>query len=399
MNKQITVLQIVSTLETGGAQEVVRTLATELRASGCRTVVCTFKDGSLRQEIEREGIQVIVLPSRRHTFLHLPLFILEMYRLRSILLSIVTDLDVDVVQTHLLRSLDFLTMTLRLSSKAPRIFITIHNQSFTLRDEHLMRRKWLLSPKRWLHRTLYRVSQALVDGYIAVSPSVAPAISDSLDVSERKVVTICNGVNMRRYERRERNSSLRSELGLRGSDRVLIAVASLVPQKGHSMLIQALPSVLRRFPEVQVLLVGDGHLRQHLLDEATGLGISGRIRFLGLRADVPDLLAISDVFVLPSLWEGLPMALIEAMAAGLPALATDVSGSRDVVVSGETGLLVPAGNVRELEHGLARLLSDPEGARRMGLSARQRVAELFSAQRQARDHVALYRRAMSARSA
>jgi glycosyltransferase involved in cell wall biosynthesis len=114
------------------------------------------------------------------------------------------------------------------------------------------------------------------------------------------------------------------------------------------------------------------------------------VHFLGNRNDIPQLLAASDFFILPSLWEGLPMALIEAMASGLPIIATRVSGTNQVMVHGETGLLVAPGNSEELAHAIRKLLLDPLMAFRMGKIARRRVEVYFGAQKQAQEHLDLF---------
>ena len=126
--------------------------------------------------------------------------------------------------------------------------------------------------------------------------------------------------------------------------------------------------------------------------QATALHVDSHIHFLGRRRDVPELLASSDLFVLPSLWEGLSMALLEAMATGLPIVASEVSGTVQVMIPGETGYLVPSGDVQGLFKAVEQLLSDPARAQAMGAAARRRVEATFSAQKQADEHLALYRR-------
>jgi glycosyltransferase involved in cell wall biosynthesis len=167
-------------------------------------------------------------------------------------------------------------------------------------------------------------------------------------------------------------------------------VGTLKPQKGHRFAIEAARSVVPRFPQLHLLFVGDGAERAGLQALAAESGVGEHIHFLGSRDDVPELLASCDSFVLPSLWEGLPMALIEAMASGLPVIATEVSGTRQVMLHGETGLLVPPGDAAALAGAMGALLSEPATAQAMGAAARRRVETAFSAQRQAEDHVALY---------
>jgi glycosyltransferase involved in cell wall biosynthesis len=150
--------------------------------------------------------------------------------------------------------------------------------------------------------------------------------------------------------------------------------------------------VIAEYPDLHILFVGDGELREELQLQVREAGVEGHIHFLGFRQDIPELLAASDCFVLPSLWEGLPMALVEAMATGLPIIATEVSGSKQAMINGETGLLVGPGDVAQLEEAMVRLLSQPDQARAMGSAAQRRVESNFGASKQAEEHIALYHR-------
>jgi glycosyltransferase involved in cell wall biosynthesis len=392
-NGQLTVMQIIRNLDIGGAQEVVRTLAAYLPAAGCRVVVCTFKDGPLREEIERLGVPVVVLPDRRHSVVALPKFIREMLLLRRALVDVVRKHDVDVVQTHLLRVLDFLVLTLRYGSGLRLVFWTVHNYNFTLRADQVRRHRWLLGPKRLGYRLLYRLAARWVDGLVAVSDEVETAILESIGSIRDKIAVICNGVDTARYQRPIDRARVRRELELPEDAWLMALVGTMKPQKGHRLLIEALRTVAPRFPDLHVLFVGDGEARAELEAQASASGVAERIHFLGSRGDVPDLLSACDSFVLPSLWEGLPMALIEAMASGLPVIASDVSGTKQVMIDGDTGLLVPPGDPGALGQAIVALLSDPARARAMGVAARRRVEVAFSAKKQAEEHMELYRRA------
>jgi glycosyltransferase involved in cell wall biosynthesis len=385
------ILQIIGNLEIGGAQEVVRTLAGYLEQSGQIPVVCTFKDGPLRQEIERLGIPVEILPKRRYSVLVFPQFVLEMVRIRKALAALVRKYQIDVIQTHLLRSLDFLVLTLVLEGERPLVFWTVHNDNFALRSEDLPKLKWLLAPKRLAHRLLYRLASLWVAGFISVSPQVETSILKNIGPFGKKITTICNGVDVSRYIRRVDRAAVCARLGLSENDCLLIVVGTLKEQKGHCILIEAAPEIIARFPNLRILLVGDGALRETLQAQVGSTGLDPHVRFLGSRNDIPDLLGASDLFVLPSLWEGLPMALIEAMASGLPIVATSVSGTQQVMIPGETGLLVPPGDPVRLREAILSLLEDPLRARQMGEAARRRVETAFSARKQAEEHIALYR--------
>lgn len=391
-NGRLAVMQVVSNLNIGGAQEVVHTLAENLAEAGCHTVVCTFQDGSLRQSIEQLGIPVEVLPERRHSVVAFPWYVAEMLQLRRALGDLVKKHQIDVIQTHLLRSLDFLVLTLRYRRNL-LVFWTIQNANFFLREDHLRKHKWLLGPKQWGYRLLYRLTTRWVNGFIAVSDDVKASILKTIGpIPEDKITIICNSVDVRRYQRSVDKVHIRRQLGLAENARLMAAVATFKTQKGHRYLIEAVQSVIPHFPDLHILLIGDGELREELQAQTRKAGLDEHIHFLGFRQDIPDLLAASDYFVLPSLWEGLPMALVEAMAAGLPIVATEVSGTKQVMVSGETGLLVPPGDARQLAEAMSYLLSQPEQAKVMSEVAKQRVERYFGAKKQAEDHMALYER-------
>ncbi|HGE70318.1 TPA: glycosyltransferase family 1 protein [Candidatus Poribacteria bacterium] len=170
----------------------------------------------------------------------------------------------------------------------------------------------------------------------------------------------------------------RQEFGLNDSDKVCIFVARLVPVKGHQYLISAMPYVINDIPSAKLVLVGDGELRSELENQALRLGIKEKVIFTGLRDDIPELLAMSDLFVLSSINEGMGKVLVEAMAVGLPVVATNVGGVSAVVVDGETGILVPPKDPKALSDAIIQLLSDTDISNRMGEAGRKRVDPDFS---------------------
>jgi glycosyltransferase involved in cell wall biosynthesis len=187
---------------------------------------------------------------------------------------------------------------------------------------------------------LYRFAWRWVDGIVAVSDDVQRSILSYFGPVADKITVIYNSVDVRRYQRKVDKMGCIQGIALPAGAYVVSVVATFKPQKGHTYLLNALPAVIANFPKVHVLLIGDGEQRDSLLAQVRDLHIEHHVHFLGFRQDIPDLLAASNCFVLPSLWEGLPMALIEAMASGLPVIATKVSGSKQVVIDAESGLLV-----------------------------------------------------------
>jgi glycosyltransferase involved in cell wall biosynthesis len=390
--RQLNVMQIILDLEVGGAQEVVHTLAEYLALAGCVPVVCTFRDGPLRQEIERLGIKVEVLPSRRYSIVAFPLFVADMLRIWWSLTGLIRRYDIHVVQTHLLRSLDFLVLLLRCTTRLRVVLWTFHSANFALIEAHLPKYKWLLKPKRYVHHQLYRLASRWVSGFVAVSDQVKETMVETIGPIEDRIFVICNGVDVRRYGQPVDKASVRSQLGLEAHTRLIAMVGTLKEVKGHRYMIEAMASIVPQFPDVHALLIGDGELRQELQARVEKLNLGEHIHFLGSRHDVPILLAASDLFVLPSLWEGLSMSLLEAMATGLPIVASEVSGTVQVIIPDETGILVLPGDARQLAQAVKQLLSDPARAQAMGAAARRRAEEEFSAQKQVDEHLALYRR-------
>lgn len=191
-----------------------------------------------------------------------------------------------------------------------------------------------------------------------------------------KFVTIPSGISLSAFRTVRTDPAMkRKQLGLPPEGPVIGTVGRLVPIKGHEWLLKAAPRVLAEFPHVTFVFLGEGPLLGWLQQLAGKLGIGGHVMFLGARQDVPECLAMFDVFVFPSLNEGMGRALVEAMAMGVPAVATNVGGIPDVVVDGETGLLVPPLDDAALADALLGLLRDPVRRQAYGQAARRRMDE------------------------
>ncbi len=180
-------------------------------------------------------------------------------------------------------------------------------------------------------RVAYRLVGRFAGQMIAVSENIRFFLAEQVGIPSDRIRVVPNGVGLDEEPPRERLSALRTSLGLDQDSKVVGTVGSLYPVKGHTYLMDAVAPVVRRFEHVVFLIVGRGGLREELEAQARRLGIARHLRFLGHREDVRDLLALCDIFVLPSLSEGMPLALLEAMAAGLSCVATKVGGISEVV--------------------------------------------------------------------
>jgi glycosyltransferase involved in cell wall biosynthesis len=245
-----------------------------------------------------------------------------------------------------------------------------------------------LFPPTPLRRTTLLQGKLLAAGMgrgIAVSQSIADSLDDVLGWPPHKIEVIRNGISVDRFQQRP-DPELRRELTAGSADVVLLTTARLDPQKGVDVLLRAVGSV----DGARFVIVGAGAERDRLERQAAALGIHERVQFLGHRADVPALLAASDAFVLPSLFEGTPLALLEAMAAGKPVVASAIPGVDEIVVDGETGLLVRAGDPAALAHALRRIVAEPELRALLGVAAARRAETAYSAGSSTRRVTAVY---------
>ena len=233
-----------------------------------------------------------------------------------------------------------------------------------------------------------RLSHRLATHVTAVSHAVAET-AVALGAARERVTVIPNGVDLSRFVPSPPD---RSRIGLNGTGVVVGSVGCLAPRKDHATLLEALALLAGRGCHFRAVLVGEGPERPGLEARARDLGLEGRVGFLGERNDVERLLPGMDVFVLSSREEGIPNALLEAMAAGRPSVATDVGGTSEVMTGGETGWLVPPGSPELLAGALEDAIARPDEARRRGEAARQRAFESFGIDRMVRRHEEFYRR-------
>jgi len=239
----------------------------------------------------------------------------------------------------------------------------------------------------WLDRQVGR----FVDRYIAVSHAATRHLIETKGISRSKVITIHNGRDLTRFRPPlpSERAQARAELGV--SDRpALLVLGRLESQKGHIYVIEAMRELVRDRPHLIALFAGAGALRAELDARCQALGLAENVRFLGHRSDPERLLAAADIVVLPSLYEGLPLVAIEALATGRPMVATDIEGTREIVIQGDTGLLVPPADSAALSRAIERLLVSPELAAKLGARGRSLVEGNFDVRRQLEKTVQVY---------
>jgi glycosyltransferase involved in cell wall biosynthesis len=239
--------------------------------------------------------------------------------------------------------------------------------------------------------TIDRMAGRFVDRYIAVSYANARYLVEEKGLPEKKVRVIQNGSDLSRFNPAHvAPPGMREELGFAPGDPVMLVAARLEPQKGHTVLLNAMPEILREFPNARVVCVGDGVLRAELEHQSQQLGLQSNVRFLGFQSNVTDWLALCDFTVLPSFYEGLPLVAVESLAAGRTMVATAVDGTPEVVVNGRTGITVPAGDPAALAAAICSMLRSPALRQRMAEQGRAYVLERFSQERQVRETAEFY---------
>jgi glycosyltransferase involved in cell wall biosynthesis len=323
----------------------------------------------------------------------------------------------DMLRPDLPADVELLPLCLRKPSQfrnAIRLYRIMRERRVDILHSHLFYSSLFASPVGWLCRVpvvletphlserwrqgwfksrfvVDRFVGRFVDHYIAVSEANARYLSEEKGLPSKKIVVIHNGCNLARFAPSHRPpAGLKPSLGFQEADPVLVVTARLEPQKGHRVLLQSLQTVRREFPQVRLVCLGEGSLRGELESQVRDLGLEDSVRFLGYQSNVVDWLGLADLTVLPSLWEGLPLAAIESLAVGCPVIATAVDGTSEVVINGKTGLTVPLDDPERLAGAICRLLREPALCDRMGEAGRKWVTEHFSQERQIRQTQALY---------
>lgn len=231
----------------------------------------------------------------------------------------------------------------------------------------------LLPVYRW-------ILQHLVADSVTVSYDLEEYLAGKMRVDRGRIVTIPNGIDVTRFRNSADDPGLREELGIPDRAKVIGSIGRLTEQKGMEYLINAFGDISKRYPDAFLVIVGDGELRASLEERAVKNNIDGKVLFTGIRDDIPRMLGMFDIFVLPSLWEGQPITIMEAMASGRPIVATDVGGNGEILRSGELGLLVPSKDPDALAGAVGSLLGDLAMAEVMGKKASAHAAaELDSA--------------------
>jgi glycosyltransferase involved in cell wall biosynthesis len=360
------VAQLIETDGPGGAEMVVAQLAIALQAAGAHSVVFlpANREGWLTRQLAGSGVTIEYFHVDRPVSQSCARSLHDAFRRHRIMVAHSHEFSMAVYGGW---------TSWRLG--VPHI-ITMHGVRYYA--------------GRLQRRLAMRAAVTASAHTVAVSAPLAQHLRRDLFLPDDRVVTIPNGVRWVKPDR----VTLREELRLQPDDRLLVAVGNLYPVKGHVHLIDALARLAAAHPGLHVAIGGRGQLEESLKARAREQGIGDRVHLLGLRSDVAAVLAAADVFVLPSLSEGLPLALLEAMLAGCPIVATDVGEVRLALDRGTAGVLVEPANPGALAASIDRLLLDPREARRLGDRAAAHARAKYDLSTMIERYVTLYEAAL-----
>ncbi len=371
-----TICQVLHSLHVGGAEVLAARLARRLHKSFRFLFVCLDQLGTLGEELQAEGFPVEVL--KRQPGLD--------WRSTFRLARLLRRERVALLHTHQYTPF-FYAMTARWLGWRIPILFTEHGRHFP----DYPRRKRIVAN---------RLLVSCRDRVVAVGQSVRQAVIDNEGIPADRVGVIYNGIDVDAFSKPcLRRDERRREMGVGTNDLVLIQVARLDYLKDHLTALRTVQRVAAHRSDVRLVLIGEGSEREKIEKEVHQRRLTEHVRFLGLRGDVSSLVPAANVFLLTSISEGIPLTLIEAMAAGVPVVSTRVGGVAEVVRDGITGLLTDAGDDEALAKHILLLTADPQLCQRMGHLGRERANALFNEIRMHEDYHRLYGELLSGQSA
>jgi glycosyltransferase involved in cell wall biosynthesis len=374
---RVPVVYVIGTLDRGGAERQVMELATRLdRKRFAPHVICLSVGGPLQPEVEAAGIPVTVIGFRGLRIFRRPWRPWMGWREMIQLVQSLRAVRPTIVHGYLFWAYILGTMAARVA----RVPIVIASR----------RSLGTFKAGRVHYLLLERLTNAMTDLWVANSEAVRQDTVRQEGVDPARIRVIPNGVDPNRFAGSADRPTVRRRLGLPEDGPLLLTVSNLIHYKGHGTLLEAVPLITRTHPTARFVLAGDGPMRAEIERRIATAGVADRVRLLGERIDIPDLLRAADLLVHPSDEEGFPNAILEAMAAGRPVVATRVGGTPELVLDGVTGTLVPPRSPAALAAAVSHLLADSQLADRMGAAGRERAVREFSLARMVERTEALY---------
>ncbi|MCI0699802.1 MAG: glycosyltransferase [Planctomycetia bacterium] len=359
---------VVHLMQVAGAEVLVRELIHRLGARIVPTVFCLDAVGRIGEELQREGVEVVCFhrkPGRD-------------WGVSRRLATAVRARDIEVIHAHQYSPFFYSALAKPLCAFRPKVILTEHGRHYPDR----------VSPIRRAVNRL--VLDRLANAVTACCHFSAVGLCKTDGFAGSRIDIIENGIDVERYGPPADKALAKEDAGLEPDRKYLIHVARHHPVKDQPTLLRAFAAAAPDLPEVDLLMVGDGQLRAELESLAVQLRIATRVKFLGIRADIPELMRAADAFALSSLSEAASLTLLEAMASGLPVALTNVGGNPEIVRHEREGLLFARGDVIGCADALRGILRDSELAERLGAAGRERAIERYQLSRTVNEYYKLY---------
>ena len=365
--KKIHIMHVVYCLDIGGLENGLINLINRMDQSKfSHSICCIEQSGRIAERLGRSDVEIYEMKKGDGSKLLLPVKLARLFR----------GAKIDIVHTRAWGASDGI-----IGARLASVPIVVHGEhGRDINDPDGSNAK----------RNLFRKGLSyFVDRYVTVSRELQEWLIRVLGIKEKKVQTICNGVDTDKFNPEQRHL-VRAQYGF-GSEKVVIGtVGRLDPVKNHQLLIKAFARLNSNYGNLTLLIIGDGPWRANLEQLTRDLDLEKSVHFLGMRGDVPDLLKVLDIFVLPSIYEGISNTILEAMATGLPVIATGVGGNPELVLDGETGYLVPMEEIGALAERLERYIHNRSIMKQHGADARKRAVRDFSLDRMVAQYEKFY---------
>jgi glycosyltransferase involved in cell wall biosynthesis len=354
---KIKIVFVITGTGVGGAEKILYHTSTLLDRARYVPYICSLKEkGAIARNVETAGIEVHSLTmTDGDQFGGWFASLAALFRLTRYVMKVKPA----IVHSFLFRA----NILARIAASLARVPLVISSVR-------------VMGGEKTYYHTIEKITSFMVNHYITVSESVKAHLVRTAGIPERKITTIYNGIALNDHSAAS-HAEQQPPSGLKADDRLVLTVGRLHRQKGYDVLIRAFAQVRKEYSTLQLLIIGEGEEENSLKNLAKSLDLTDQVIFAGLRLDSDRIFPLAELFVLPSLWEGMPNAVLEAMAAGKPVVATDVGGVPELVLHGETGLLVPPGDPDALARAILDLCADPVKAHTMGEAGRVRVHEHF----------------------
>ncbi len=360
---------VLHVMHVAGAEMLVVEIVRRMMGTFEPTVICLDGIGPLGEQLRNEGVEVINLERRPG----------RDYRVAWRMARLIQKRGIEIVHAHQYTPFFYAALAKLVMLGRFRLILTEHGRHFPdiVSPQRRLANRWLLGP--------------LADAITGVCQFSANSLAKNDGFSRKNIAVIDNGIVLDRYSPADHVGEIRARLGLDPARRYVGNIARFHPVKDQVMLLNAFALVAAAEEDVDLILVGDGPLRETLADLSRSLGIEHRVRFLGVRSDVPEILRALDVFALTSVSEAASLTLLEAMASGLPVVVTAVGGNPELVRNGLDGICVPRGDASATATAILQILRDPSSASEMGRAARERVVERYQLDATVTAYLELYR--------